>query len=203
LESKAYERELKIPAPTRDVTVLFRILETHLEGVTAEAPIIAVELSAIPTRQEQKQFALFESGLRDPNKFFETLARLQALLGNGRVGTPVLDDTWRADVFHIETPRFEGVEKPAPSPAPSPGLPLRRFRPPLPAHVHLEDGRPVAVFSEHAFGPVRKSCGPWRSSGQWWGGQGWAREEWDVQLEAGLYRLAQEQGTWVLEGAYG
>src|SRR3712207_7874527 len=53
--SKAYERELKIPAPTRDVTVLFRILETHLEGLTADAPIIAVELSAIPTRQRSEE----------------------------------------------------------------------------------------------------------------------------------------------------
>jgi protein ImuB len=102
-------RDFRIPAPTRDVDVLFRVLSTHLESVTAEAPIVAVALSAQPARPEQQQFNLFESGLRDPNKFFETLARLHALLGNDRVGTPVAEDTHRPDAFHLETPRFDDV----------------------------------------------------------------------------------------------
>src|SRR5260221_131426 len=102
-----HEREFRIPAPTCDVDALFRILQTHLENVTAEAPIVAVELSAQSARPDRKQFDLFESGLRDPNKFFETLARLHALLGNDRVGTPVAEDTHRPDAFHLETPRFD------------------------------------------------------------------------------------------------
>ncbi|MEA3206944.1 MAG: polymerase [Chthoniobacter sp.] len=197
----SYEREFRIPAPTGAVEVLFRILETHLDNVRAEAPIVAVELSACATRQEQKQFSLFESGLRDPNKFFETLARLQALLGEGRVGTPVAEDTHRPDAFHLATPRFDDSPAALVAEAP-PGPALQRYRPPLPADVQVQAGRPVRVFSEKAFGEITGCRGPWLGSGDWWTGQAWEREEWDVQVGTECYRLAQQGGTWLIEGVY-
>ena len=196
-----YEREMPIPAPTGEVDVLFRILEAQLEKVTAAAPVIALELSAHATRAGQKQFSLFESGLRDPAKFFETLARLQALLGDGRVGTPVAENTHRPDAFHLTTPSFD--EPPfAPAAAPPPGLPLQRFRPPLPADVQARDGRPQHVFSEKAFGEITACRGPWRSSGDWWSDGAWDRIEWDIALGDQLYRLARQGDAWFLDGAY-
>ncbi len=196
-----HERELRIPAPTGDVDVLFRILETHLEKVTAEAPIVALELSVQAARAEQKQFSLFESGLRDPNKFFETLARLQALLGDGRVGTPVAEDTYRPDAFHLTTPSFDETSRSA-ALEPPPGPPLQRFRPPLPANVQARDGRPRHVFSDKAFGEITACRGPWRGSGEWWGDRAWERTEWDVAVGDQLYRLAQQGEEWFLDGAY-
>lgn len=199
-EGAAYVREFRIPAPTRDVEVLFRVLSTHLESVHAEAPIIGVALSARPARQEHKQFQLFESGLRDPNKFFETLARLHALLGNDRVGTPVIEDTFRPDAFHLETPRFD--ETLASTASVPPGPPLQRYRPPLPADVQVLKGRPAHVFSEKAFGEVVDCRGPWLGSGEWWTESAWERSEWDVQVGGTCYRLTQHDGAWFLDGAY-
>src|SRR6516164_8563245 len=45
-----YERIFKIPQPTNDVDLLFRMLQTHLENFRSEYPIIAVELSAKPIK---------------------------------------------------------------------------------------------------------------------------------------------------------
>src|ERR1700730_17587259 len=41
-----YERCFKIPQPTNDVDLLFRMLHTHLENFKSEHPIIAVALEA-------------------------------------------------------------------------------------------------------------------------------------------------------------
>src|SRR5215469_9182303 len=45
---QSYERVFKIPQPTNDVDLLFRMLQTHLENFRSEHPIVAVALSAQP-----------------------------------------------------------------------------------------------------------------------------------------------------------
>src|SRR6266516_228879 len=98
-----YERCFKIPQPTNDVDLLFRMLHTHLENFKSEYPITAVSLQAEPAKPSRQQFGLFETSVRDPNQLYETLARLVALLGSDRVGTPVLEETPRPDAFHLES----------------------------------------------------------------------------------------------------
>src|ERR1051325_8808110 len=82
-----YERVFKIPQPTNDVDLLFRMLHTHLENFRSEHPIIAVALCAEPIKPGSEQFGLFETTLRNPHQLSETLARLTALVGTDRVGT--------------------------------------------------------------------------------------------------------------------
>src|SRR6266516_5651802 len=82
-----YERVFKIPQPTNDVDLLFRMLYTHLENFILEHPIIAFALSAQPIKPAREQFGLFETTLRNPNQLYESLARLTAFLGADRVGT--------------------------------------------------------------------------------------------------------------------
>lgn len=102
-EKQRYERVFKIPQPTNDVDLLFRMLQTHLENFRSEYPIIAVALRAQPVKPATQQFGLFETTLRNPNQLSETLARLIGLLGNDRVGTPVLEETHRPDAFRMES----------------------------------------------------------------------------------------------------
>ena len=75
----------------------------HLENFKSEYPITLL-FRWKPSRlnRRRQQFGLFETSLRDPNQLYETLARLVALLGSDRVGTPVLEETHRPDAFHIE-----------------------------------------------------------------------------------------------------
>lgn len=63
------ERRLRVPQPTREANVLFRMLQTHLESLRTESSIVMVALTAEPTRPQQKQFGLFEVALRDPQQF--------------------------------------------------------------------------------------------------------------------------------------
>src|SRR5438876_265939 len=113
-DKKTYERVFKIPQPTNDVDLLFRMLQTHLENFRSEYPIVAVALSAKPIKPADEQFGLFETTLRNPHQLSETLARLTALLGADRVGTPVLEETHRPDGFRME-PFLCAVESAVPS----------------------------------------------------------------------------------------
>src|SRR5438445_787713 len=99
---QTYERVFKIPQPTNDVDLLFWMLQTHLENFKSEHPIVAVALTAQPIRPASQQFGLFETALRNPQQLYETLARLSALLGNDRVGTPIKEETHRPDAFRME-----------------------------------------------------------------------------------------------------
>jgi protein ImuB len=137
------ERRLRVPQPTRRADILFRMLETHLETLRTESPILGVALKAEPTPPEQKQFSLFEAALRDPHQFQETLARLSALVGADRVGTPVRENSHRPDAFKLVPPDFENP--PAVSREHTAGLlrqaPLRRLRPSVKARVEIRSDR--------------------------------------------------------------
>ena len=185
-----YERCFKIPQPTNDVDLLFRMLQTHLENFKSEHPIIAVSLQAHPIKPNSQQFGLFETTLRNPNQLSETLARLTALLGVDRVGTPVLDETHRPDAFHMEPFCWQAVESAVPSGKPSDALKtahttiaLRRFRPAASASVFLSENIPAHLRSTNVNGKVAKQRGPYLGSGNWWAETAWARSEWDLQLE--------------------
>src|SRR5881398_1837347 len=101
-DKQIYERIFKIPQPTNEIDLLFRMLHTHLENFKSDYPITAVSLEVEPVKPSRQQFGLFETALRDPNQLYETLARLTGLLGTNRVGTPVLEETHRPDAFHLE-----------------------------------------------------------------------------------------------------
>ncbi len=198
-------RSFRLPEPTTQADILFRVLHTHLEQLHTDAAIKVVQLRIEPTRPPHRQQGLFETELRDPHGFAETLARLVAVVGSDRVGTPYVQDTHRPDAVVMEAP--PAVVPPLNQPAvlPPVGLPLRRFRPPVPARVELQnDHYPASVWSAHVSGMVDTLRGPWRSSGDWWEtGREWEREEWDVELSGGgLYRIVQMEGRWFLEGEY-
>ncbi|HVU35945.1 MAG TPA: DNA polymerase Y family protein [Opitutaceae bacterium] len=199
-----HERSFRLPEPTTDIEVLFRALHTHLESLRTEASITSVALRALATRPLVRQQGLFETGLRDPHGFADTLARVMAIVGPDRVGVPQSQDTHRPDAVSIVPP---GAVVPPASPAPlhpAIGLPLRRFRPPLPARIELTDGRPTYLWTEHFHGPIAEVRGPWLASGEWWQtDRAWRRTEYDVSLAAGgSYRLAFMDHAWFVDGEY-
>src|SRR5436305_5548514 len=101
-DKQIYERVFKIPQPTNDADLLFRMLHTHLENFKSAHASVAVSLEVHPTKPVREQFGLFETTLRNPHEFSETLSRLIAVLGADRVGTPVLEETHRPDAFRPE-----------------------------------------------------------------------------------------------------
>ena len=95
-------------------------------------------------------------------------------------------------------------------------LGFRVFRPPLRAEVEAPGGWPARIKSQAAGrsirGKVIRLAGPWRTSGDWWSEDGWARDEWDVAVavseaspEKGtLYRIYRDlrSNSWFVEGIY-
>jgi protein ImuB len=201
-DKKIYERSFKIPQPTNDVDLLFRMLHTHLENFKSAQPIISVSLEAQPVKPARHQFGLFETVLRDPNQLYETLACLAALLGADRVGTPVVEETFRPDAFHLESFTWQLSEASAAN-DPLPRLALRRFRPSIPVSVLLNENEAAHIRSAQLEGAVSAKKGPYAISGNWWDETGWSRLEWDVQLESGvLTRCHQSENGWALDGVY-
>jgi protein ImuB len=200
-DKQIYERIFKIPQPTNNVDLLFRMLHTHLENFKSEYPIVAVALRAQPIKPAREQFGLFETTLRNPHQLSETLARLTALLGADRVGTPVLEETHRPDAFLIEPFAWHGLPAHPIGRMPMPRPAFRRFRPPAATSMFVSEQRHLQ--SETIRGQVVDQRGPYLISGNWWDEKSWARAEWDLQLEAGELILAHEsQGTWKLDAVY-
>jgi len=214
-----YERVFKIPQPTNDVDLLFRMLQTHLENFRSEHPIVAVALSAEPIKPAGEQFGFFETTLRNPHQLSETLARLTALLGGDRIGTPVLEETHRPDAFRMQPFSWATVESAVPSGVTPHALrtahataALRRFRPAVSASVLRDEGIPTHVRSAEMSGKIIDERGPYLLSGNWWDEKSWSRAEWDLQLEGGeLVRCHQAdqpapgyvaRATWKVDGIY-
>src|SRR5438034_9647030 len=225
-DKQQYERCFKIPQPTNDVALLFRMLQTHLENFKSEHPIIAVSLEAQPIKAPKQQYGLFETTLRNPNQLSETLARLTALLGADRVGTPVLEETHRPDAFRMEP--FAWNSSTGFQPVGQAGVPacdrtgrqdacpphshdgcapsspaLRRFRPAAPASVFSTENSPAHIRSANVSGKIAEQRGPYLASGNWWDEAAWASAEWDLQLDNGvLARCHRSGGIWKVDGIY-
>jgi protein ImuB len=224
-DKQVYERVFKIPQPTNDVDLLFRMLQTHLENFRSEHPIVAVALSAQPIKPASEQFGLFETTLRNPHQLSETLARLSALLGADQVGTPMLEETHRPDAFRMESFSWSSNEHPSSSPSSPHGekgsplhegegrvrgplatwqwVALRRFRPAVSASVLVDGDTPAHLRSAEISGKVIEQQGAYLISGNWWGEKSWARAEWDLQTENGeLVRAHEADGSWKIDGIY-
>src|SRR5215216_3572023 len=219
-----YERVFKIPQPTNDVDLLFRMLQTHLENFRSEHPIVAVALSAEPIKPAGEQFGLFETTLRNPHQLSETLARLTALLGGDRIGTPVLQETHRPDAFRMQPFAWSSNKPPSSSPSPPHGekespLPegegrvrgphailqwvaLRRFRPAMSASVLQDEDTPAHVHNAEISGKIIAQRGPYFLSGNWWDEKSWVRAEWDLQLDGELVCAHERDGVWKIDGVY-
>ncbi len=182
-----YQHGFHIPDPTNSLEILFRLLQTHLESFRAEHPIVAAALSASPASPGRQQFHLFETPLRDPSRLQETLTRLTGLLGRERVGTPVLEDSFRVDAFHLVPFIWELAAAPNESSEQVIGPALRRLR----------------ISAPRLQAEVVARQGPYRSSGDWWETRKWERVEWDLELgDGGVCRCQEEPAGWAVEGLY-
>src|SRR5207302_239811 len=207
-DSQTYERVFKIPQPTNDVDLLFRMLQTHLENFKSERPILAVALSAQPIRPASQQFGLFETALRNPQQLYETLARLSALLGADRVGSPVLEETHRPDAFRMEPFDWSRNDESrmvraglALNDEKNHRVALRRFRPPARTTIFVSDHRHLE--NDKLRGQIVDQSGPFLLSGNWWDEKSWALAEYDMQLKNGeLVRAHETEAVWKLDGVY-
>jgi protein ImuB len=197
-----HARTLRLPYPMRDAKAFLKLMTLDLESHPPQAPVTGVALEAEPVNPRVVQHGLFVPLAPEPQKLEITLARIAKIVGEGNVGAAELLDTHRPGAFRMA--RF------APSSAARAvhrraTLALRMFRPALRAHVDAPDGRPARVAARGIQGKVVACAGPWRTSGDWWRGDAWSRDDWDIALSDGaLYLLSRDRrtGAWSLEGSY-
>jgi protein ImuB len=218
-----WARRLDLPSPIKDPRVLRTLALLDLESHPPPAGIDAVTLRVEPTAARTLQHSLLERARPRPDQVSTLLARLSALMGERRVGRPVLDDTHRPGAFHMAPFTGEdavpGTVKNVNQSGPLtfltvPGTAmsvLRRFRQPVVADVVIEDGRPMHVRvapradAARGGGNVITCAGPWRTSGEWWADTVWDHDEWDVGLNTGVVcRLFRDRrrDRWYLAGTY-
>ena len=219
---EVYVRTLQLPAPMKDARTLRTLALLDLESHPPAAAIDRVVVAVDPTPARVLQFSLLTRPLPSPEQLSTLTARLSALMGEGRCGSPVAVDTWQPGALAMrefqpgdrgsgigdwEPPRPPLLNPRSPVPDPrSPAVALRRFRIPVPARVRMEQGRPHRVMTDRrglAGGSVLHCAGPWRTAGNWWVEGAWERDEWDVTLSDGAtYRVFRDRGTdaWFLEG---
>ena len=101
VDRTVHERSLQLPAPMRDPrtlrTLVLLDLESHPPGAAIDRVTVAVE----PTPGRVVQFSLLTRPLPSPERVSTLVARLSALLGEGRCGAPALIDTWQPGAFEM------------------------------------------------------------------------------------------------------
>jgi len=212
---EVHERSLQLPIAMREARTLRTLILLDLESHPPPAAIDRVVVAVDPTPGRVVQFSLLTRPVPSPEQVSTLMARLQALMGETRCGSPVVVDSWEPGAFAMKP--FTPVETASPV-LRSGGLvaSLRRFRIPIIAHVQAEGGKPARVLTDRRElpgGRVESCAGPWRTSGQWWLDDArerhdgtremWDRDEWDVTLaDGGTYRIFRERraGKWFVEG---
>ena len=194
-----HTRTLRFPVPMLDTKAFLKLLDLDLAAHPPPAPVVKIHLEAEHAPPRPAQTGLFIPLSPEPEKLELTLARLRAFVGERNVGSPELLDTHRPGAFQMLARPL--AAPPARRAATS--LPMRAIRPPRPARVQMASGQPVHVQADGVRGHVTASAGPWRTSGDWWTADPWARDEWDIALSTGaLYRIYCDQGRWFVEGSY-
>ncbi len=130
------ERAIDLPAPTCDAKTLLTLIRLDLEARPPGAPVVGFAAAARPDRPRQAQLSLFGPSAPSPDQLATTLARLFALLGPGRVGSPRAVDTHRPEVFTLVD--YAPPTPPTVRPEPRRGrglLTVRTLRPPVPLEV--------------------------------------------------------------------
>jgi protein ImuB len=218
-----HERSLQLPTPIRDARTLRTLALLDLESNPPPAPIDRVVVAVDPTPGRIVQFSLLTRPLPSPEQVSTLMARLTALMGEGRCGAPQAVESWQPGVFAMQPFAPSDTQLPTPNSQLAKRLPLsasladshvpdrpavalRRLRVPVPVRVRVEAGAPARLTTDRrgvAGGPVASCAGPWRTSGAWWNTDPWNRDEWDVTLAAGeTYRLFHDRdsGNWFLDG---
>jgi protein ImuB len=175
-----HTRTVRPALPGNDRRLWLRLLHLDLQGHPPAAAIVSMKLSAEPGSTSKTQMGLFTPELPEPDRLDVTLARLRAVVGDGRVGRAVLEDTHQPESFRMEP--FVIPEKTAEAPVPQAQArsARRRLRPPEPVTVILRERKPASfVFRGKRYG-VERAWGPWFFSGNWWGVECWSMEKWDV-----------------------
>ena len=189
-----HTRTIRLPVPARDSKLLLKLLQLDLEKHPPSLPVTVVRMLTTPVKARSQQLGLFLPLSPDPDRLEITLARIQSTVGEGRVGAPVLLDTHSPNSFQQNPFVLPEMKEKRSATERQTTAAMRIFRPPLPATVDFQEGKPAFLGCEGARRRILAFAGPWRTKGDWWSETKWARDEWDVEVRT-LRPKVQSEGS--------
>ncbi len=206
-DGTVHELQLRPAIPSADRKFLLKLLQLQVAAHPPQAAVLNFELTAEAAQSNVVQLGLFAPQTPEPSRLDVTIARLKAIVGEDRVGSPALVDGHRPGAF--EMTGFSADAKAGELPAQRATMGLRRLRPRLAVRMNCRESEFVDFQSREERFRVTAAYGPWRSSGYWWAIDPWAVEEWDMLVERGdgspmacLVVRDQTSNTWWLEATY-
>ncbi len=97
-----HERTLQLPVAIRDARTLRTLALLDLESNPPAAAIDRVTVAVDPTPARIVQFSLLTRPLPSPEQISTLMARLHALMGETRCGSPVTVDSWEPGAFSMK-----------------------------------------------------------------------------------------------------
>jgi protein ImuB len=198
---------LRPAVPSTDRKFLLKLLQLEIAAHPPQAAIVSLELTADAGRSGTVQLGLFAPQMPEPARLDVTLARLRSLVGDDRVGSPVLEDSHRGGSFRMVA--FAIGASASERRPDTRRIALRRMRPSMPIRVVQRAASPAAFRDGDNRFDITAAYGPWRSSGSWWSEGEWDLEEWDVLAERGdgafvacLLEHNRVRNEWRLEAYY-
>ena len=179
----SHSRTVRPALPSADKQLWIKLLHLNLEAHPPQAAILAVALHAEPGSTSNVQAGLFSPQLPEAAHLDVTLARIQAIVGEGNVGRAVLEDTHASESFRIEPFTVPSVDPVMHVPAQT-RLSMRQLRPPEAVSVTLQDSRPTTLVYRDGRFAVEHAYGPWLAEGDWWNQTLWGFEQWDLMARA-------------------
>src|SRR5436190_16344822 len=170
-----FQRAIHLPVPLLDPKTFLKLLQLDLKAHPPGAPVIKVHLRIEPAKPRPGQNGLFIPCSPEPEKLELTLARISAVVGEGRAGSPQLLNTHRSQAFEMRrfTPsdsaragtavlpkslfgrskQYRKIPDHRSFPSTESGTPtnlvtaLRIFRPPIAVIVNQQDGKLFHISS--------------------------------------------------------
>jgi len=217
----AHSVELKPALPSTDRKFLLKLLHLEIGAHPPHAAVTALTLRAEAGQQSKVQLGLFTPQTPEPSRLDVTLARLRAMVGSERVGSPVLEDTHRAGGFRMDGFVIPGLKSETwgthnrgeAEIQTTARMALRRVRPARAVRVVFREAKPATFRDEDRSYEIAAAYGPWRTSGCWWALKSfdgaWDTEEWDVLAAARdgasiacLLTCDRARNAWRLEAFY-
>ena len=202
-DAGACDFDVPLAIPTAHERTLFDMLRAKLEAVTFGAAIVGLRLQALQLEEGGEAQAFFSADDFDSQRVAVTIARLEAMLGEGIVRAKTREAHLLEERFSYEPFRLHPSER-APAAIGNaeraagivPQLRLLQVRE---VPVQLRGGEPAIVDRR----TVRQCAGPWRIAERPYIEGPVARDEYDVVLEDGTFARIYRQGShWYLRGVY-
>ena len=202
-------RQVPLAAPTRETSTLLELARLALAQRPPSAPVKGVALLVLPAQVRAVQLDLLRPSGPAPERLAATLARLSALVGIENLGAPVEANSFREEAVAVQPyktrPDPVMSEPQQPTVEGRTALAFRRFQPPQELEIIMGRQGPSALRGKATTARILMAAGPYRASGEWWSGEGFSRDYWDVHASDGaVYRVHQDQqsGQWFLDGYY-